>query len=86
MRLRCRVDYMILVTNEVDGFVSTDIKTVFIAGEVYEMIDRGPGETPFSFFRTPLHYDVISLYEWELLGHFYTEQETRDILIQDVLN
>lgn len=82
----CKLDYKTVVTNDVDGFVSTDIKRVFVAGDVYEMIDRGPGETPFSFFRTSLHHDVISLYEWELLRHFHTEQETRDSLIQDVLN
>lgn len=55
MRLMCKLDYKTIITNDVDGFVSTDIKRVFVAGEVYEMIDRGPGETPFSFFRTPLH-------------------------------
>ena len=88
---------MILVTNEVDGFVSTDIKTVLVTGEVYEMIDTDNIDfqmgQPYGLFgifsklfKTPLHNELVSLNDYEIAKHFYTEQETRDILIQDVLN
>ena len=101
MRLRCSVNYMILATPlktnggsqtyDVIGasgtcnIVSGIIKVVFIAGELYDIVDTLVNPYYISI-KTPLHDKLINLNSYEVENYFHTEQETRDSLIKVVLN